>query len=160
MTISIIAAVAANRVIGKEGDLPWHIPEDLKYFKRITMGKPVIMGRKTWETLDEPLPGRKNIVVTRQNDYKAKGAEVVHNLDDAIQAAAGTQEVMILGGAGIYEAALPRTDRMYLTHIHEAFEGDTYFPEFNRNNWEAVNRTESETEDGELTYSFVVYERI
>ena len=144
MTISIIAAVAANRVIGKEGDLPWHIPEDLKYFKRITMGKPVIMGRKTWETLDEPLPGRKNVVVTRQDDYKAAGAEVVHNLDDAIKAAGGAQEVMILGGAGIYEA----------------FEGDTYFPEFNRNNWEVVERTESETADGELTYSFVVYQRI
>ena len=160
MTISIIAAVAANRVIGKEGDLPWHIPEDLKYFKRITMGKPVIMGRKTWETLDEPLPGRKNVVVTRQDDYKAAGAEVVHNLDDAMKAAGGAQEVMILNGAGIYEAALPRADRMYLTHIHEAFEGDTYFPEFNRNNWEVVERTESETADGELTYSFVVYERI
>jgi len=160
MTLSIIAAVAANRVIGKEGDLPWHIPEDLKYFKRITMGKPVIMGRKTWETLDKPLPGRKNIVLTRQEDYQADGAEVVHNLDDAIQAAAGEHEIMILGGAGIYETALPRTDRMYLTHIYEAFEGDTHFPEFNRNNWEVVDRTESETEDGELTYSFVVYERI
>jgi dihydrofolate reductase len=160
MTISIIAAVAANRVIGKEGDLPWHIPEDLKYFKRITMGKPVIMGRKTWETLDEPLPGRKNVVVTRQGDYQAEGAEVVHNLDDAIQAAAGGQEIMILGGSGIYEAALSRADRMYLTHIHKAFGGDTYFPEFNQNNWEVVEQTESETEDGELTYSFVVYERI
>jgi dihydrofolate reductase len=152
--------VAANRVIGKEGDLPWHIPEDLKYFKRITMGKPVIMGRKTWETLDEPLPGRKNVVVTRQGDYQAEGAEVVHNLDDAIQAAAGGQEIMILGGSGIYEAALSRADRMYLTHIHKAFGGDTYFPEFNQNNWEVVEQTESETEDGELTYSFVVYERI
>lgn len=160
MRISIIAAVAENGVIGNEGKLPWHIPEDLKFFKKVTMGKPVIMGRKTWETLLKPLPGRENIIVTSKRDFEANGAVVVHSIQSALEAANGADEVMILGGAEIYKQTLSLANRMYLTHVHQEFTGDTYFPEYDPSEWQEVKRTESVKSDDNLRYSFVVYDRV
>jgi dihydrofolate reductase len=120
MIVSLIAAVAANGVIGRDGDLPWRIPEDLRHFKAVTLGKPVIMGRKTWQSLGRPLPGRRNIVVTRDAGFAAEGAETVASLDAALALVADVAEAMVIGGGEIYAQALPRADRLYL---HPA-EGD------------------------------------
>lgn len=132
MTVSIVAAVAFNGVIGVGGKLPWRMPEDLQRFKRLTMGKPVIMGRKTWESIGRPLPGRFNIVVTRNSDYRAEGAEVCNDLQSAIALAKDSvldtqDEVMVIGGGEIYEQAMPRADKIYLTTVCTEVEGDTYF---------------------------------
>lgn len=139
MFLSVIAAVARNRVIGHEGRMPWKLPNDLRFFKQVTMGKPMIMGRKTWESFgSKPLPGRPHIVVTGNPDFTAEGATVVHDLDAAIAegkrlaAEAGVEEVMVIGGGQIYAAALPLADRVYLTEIAASPAGDTFFPEFDR----------------------------
>lgn len=139
MFLSVIAAVARNRVIGHEGRMPWKLPNDLRFFKQVTMGKPMIMGRKTWESFgSKPLPGRPHIVVTSNPDFTAEGATVVHDLDAAIAegkrlaAEAGVEEVMVIGGGQIYAAALPLADRVYLTEIAASPAGDTFFPEFDR----------------------------
>lgn len=139
MFISVIAAVARNGVIGHEGRMPWKLPNDLRFFKQVTMGKPMIMGRKTWESFGgKPLPGRPHIIVTGNRDFAADGAIVVHDLDAAIEAGkrlaaeAGGDEVMVIGGAQIYAAALPLANRVYLTEIAASPVGDTYFPEFDR----------------------------
>ena len=136
MTISIIVAVAANRAIGLNNKMPWHITEDLQRFKAITMGSPVVMGRKTFESLRSALPGRKNVVITRNSDYKADGAVVVHSLEEAIKACEGVEEIFIMGGAQIYEQALPIADRFYLTRVLHDYEADTYFPDWDINEWE------------------------
>ncbi|MCF7804998.1 MAG: dihydrofolate reductase [Candidatus Marinimicrobia bacterium] len=160
MTVSIIAAMSDNGVIGKGNDLPWHLPADLKFFKKTTMGKPIIMGRKTFESMGKkPLPGRKNIVVTRQQDYEAPGATVVHSLDAALDEAGDADEIMVGGGSSIYEEALPQTDRMYLTLIHEHFEGDTRFPQIDPSKWEEVEREDFEENGHPYAFSFVTYER-
>ncbi|MBS1271850.1 MAG: Dihydrofolate reductase type 3 [Candidatus Marinimicrobia bacterium] len=160
MTISIIAALSDNGTIGKDNDLPWHLPADMKHFKETTMGKPVIMGRKTFESLGKkPLRGRKNIVVTRQTDYEAEGAVVAHSLKEAFEAAGDAEEIMVAGGFAIYKSALPQTDRMYLTIIHEQFEGDTKFPDINPANWDEVEREDHEKNDHPYDFSFVTYER-
>ncbi|MCA9411627.1 MAG: dihydrofolate reductase, partial [Candidatus Omnitrophica bacterium] len=117
MTISIIVAVAKNGIIGKENDLPWRLSEDLKHFKRTTLGKPVIMGRKTYESVGKPLPGRRNIVVSRNPSYEAEGCEVAHSIEEAIDWTMDADEVMILGGGRLYSDALPLTDRIYLTQV-------------------------------------------
>lgn len=139
MFLSVIAAVARNRVIGHEGRMPWKLPNDLRFFKQVTMGKPMIMGRKTWESFgSKPLPGRPHIVVTGNRDYTAEGAIVVHDLGTAIATGkrlaeeAGVEEVMVIGGAQIYAAALPLADRVFLTEIAATPVGDTFFPEFDR----------------------------
>ncbi len=128
MKIAIVVAMAANRVIGRDNQLPWHLPADLKHFKQLTLGKPVVMGRKTYASIGRPLPERTNIVVTRDRDYEAPGCVVVHSLDEALAAAGEAAEVMVIGGAGIYRQVLPRTDTLYLTEVHAEFEGDTLFP--------------------------------
>ena len=134
MKISLVWAMAQNRVIGRNNSLPWYLPEDLKYFKRITLGKPVIMGRKTYESIGKPLPGRTNIVVSRNADFSAEGVKTVTSLDEAKQLCEsiaeidGINEAMVIGGAEIYALALPMADRLYLTEVHAEVEGDTTFP--------------------------------
>ena len=147
-------------VIGHEGDLPWHLSADLKHFKAITMGKPLIMGRKTHESIGRPLPGRKNIIMTRSPGFFAEGCTVVQSLDDAFQAAGDVEEVMIMGGSAIYDQSLTGTDRLYLTEVHADVSGDVYFPEFNKSEWVELEReNHSADERNDFDYSFVVLER-
>lgn len=137
MIISLIAAVSENGVIGSDNDLPWHLPADLKYFKRTTLGHPIIMGRKTFESFGgRPLPKRRNLVLTRDTTYSVSGAEVFTSLDQALNSCSDEDEVFICGGAQIYELAFPRSDRLYLTEIHATVKGDTQFPDFNKDDWE------------------------
>jgi dihydrofolate reductase len=133
--ISLVVAMACNRVIGRDKVLPWHLPADLRHFKALTMGKPMIMGRRTWESLPGLLPGRRHIVVTRNPDYRAAGAEVVHSLDEAIVAAHPAEEIMVVGGANLYAQALPMAERIYLTLIDAEIDGDTRFPSWDADEW-------------------------
>lgn len=135
MIRSFVVAVARNGVIGHTNGLPWRLPADLAFFKRLTMGHPIIMGRKTYESIGKPLPGRLNIVVTRSPDFKAPGCTVVATLDAAYRAAGAVDEVFIIGGAQIYDAAFAAADRIYLTEVESEIEGDTYFPLFDRRDW-------------------------
>lgn len=167
MKVSLMAALAENGVIGQDNALPWHLPNDLQHFKATTLGKPIIMGRKTWESLGRPLPGRKHIVITRQTGYEAPGIQVVSTLDAALQLAQcialadGVEESVIIGGAEIYALALPRCDRMYLTEVHADVPGDTFFPAFDHAAWREVQRERFVAENNNPhDYSFVVYERI
>jgi len=163
MKISLIAAVAENRVIGRAGTMPWRLSGDLKHFKAVTMGKPVIMGRRTFQTLGRPLPGRTNIVITRDENFSAEGVTVTHSLDDALQAAEreGTAEAMVIGGGEVYALALGRADRLYLTEVHAAPQGDAFFPEWTPGEWKEVSRDDrpAEGSDGPA-HSFVVLERV
>ena len=156
--LGLIAAVASNGVIGAQGRLPWHLPEDLRFFKAQTMGCPVIMGRRTWESIGRPLPGRKNVVVTRSAGFSAPGASVADSLDAALALCAAEPKVFVIGGAELYRAALPRADRLVITEIGRDFEGDVRFPDFDRSQWREASR-ESHTGPGGLNYAFVVYER-
>jgi len=157
MIVSLVLAMAENGVIGKDGALPWRIPEDMRHFKALTMGKPCIMGRKTWDSLPKkPLPGRANIVVTRDRNFHAEGAIVAHSLDEAFARAGNTEEIAIIGGAEIYAAALPHAHRIYLTEVHAAFEGDASMPPFDRAIWRETAR---ENHAGDPAYSFVTYDR-
>ena len=159
MQITLIAALAQNRVIGNANQIPWHIPEDFAFFKRYTTGKPIIMGRKTWDSLPrKPLPNRRNIVITRQADWQADGAEAVRDFQAALQACAGEREAMIIGGAQIYAIALPFATDLRLTEIALAPAGDAYFPEFSRDEWREVAREAQVSEKG-LAYDFVHYQR-
>ena len=137
MKVSVIVAVAENGIIGYKNTLLWHISEDLRNFKRVTSGHPVIMGRKTFDSLGRPLPNRTNVVITRQ-DITIDGCEVVHSLDEALALFPAEDEVFVIGGAQIYAEALPRADRFYLTRVHRAYEGDTSFPEWNQNEWQTI----------------------
>jgi dihydrofolate reductase len=160
MTISLIAAVAQNRAIGKDNQLLWHLPEDMRYFRETTRGKTVIMGRKTWESLPEkfrPLPGRRNIVVTRDSHYVADGALLAHSLDEAIAAAGEDDETFVIGGAELYKQALPLAQRLYLTEVAKGYEGDVFFPEVSTSEWQEIARTQQSTESG-LVFAFVVYQ--
>lgn len=159
-TLTLIAAVAANGVIGKDNRLPWHLPEDLGHFKALTTGHAVIMGRKTWESLPakfRPLPQRVNIVVTRDAAFRAAGAEVAHSLADAI-AAAGDADAFVIGGADLYAQALPLAGRLELTEIDVACDGDAFFPEVDRGDWRETARARHRSATG-LDYAFVTYQR-
>lgn len=169
--LALIVAMAHNRVIGRDGGLPWRLSADLKYFKAVTMGKPVLMGRKTFESihalLGKPLPGRANIIITRDTDYSSEGCRVVHGFDAAVRAAQdivrndGVDEIMVIGGAEIYAHALGVADRLYLTEIDADFEGDAKFPEFDRAVWCETTRDDHPAgEDGALGYSFVTLDRL
>ena len=148
-----------NRVIGLNNRLPWRLPADMKYFKKTTMGKPVIMGRKTYESFGHPLPGRKNIVVTRNRLFNAEGCTVVHTIEDALSAA-GKGEVMVIGGATLYEQLLPVADRLYVTLLDTHFEGDTYFPEIDDSDWLEISREKIKPgADIPFQYSFIIFER-
>lgn len=156
--LSLIAAMARNRAIGRDNRLPWHLPDDLKRFRRLTMGAPVIMGRKTYDSIGRPLPGRRNIVVTRQPDAAWSGCTVAHSLDEAIALARDAEEQFVMGGAELYRLALPRADRLYLTLIDADCAGDAYFPEIDMSAWRERERESGAGTDG-LRYDFVVYER-
>lgn len=156
MLVAMIVAVGANGVIGAEGEIPWRLPSDFAHFKRTTMGKPLIMGRKTFESIGKPLPGRTNIIVTRQADYRTAGAVVVGSLAEALQrageiaAADGAEEVMIGGGGEIYREAMPLAQRLYVTHVAASPDGDAYFPDIDAKSWEVeatldVQRTDRDT---------------
>ena len=139
MKISILVAASTNNVIGRDGGLPWRLPEDLKRFKQITMGKPMIMGRATWDSIGRALPGRQSIVMTRQEAFAAEGCDVVATIDEALDAAGDVEEVMIIGGGNLYEQFLPKTDRLYFTRVHARIDGDTHFPEIDESEWEQVS---------------------
>jgi dihydrofolate reductase len=165
MTISLIAALAENRVIGRNNDLPWRLPDDMKFFMQSTKGHYVIMGRKNYDSLQDkfkPLPNRTNIVVTRQKELDAPGCIVVHSVENALGIAKENheQEAFVIGGAEIYKIALPMAHRLYLTEIHANVEGDTYFPEFDKKEWKEVSRLpHSADERHPFAFDFVVYER-
>ncbi len=157
--LSLIAAVAANGVIGSDNAMPWRLPEDLKRFKTLTLGHPVIMGRKTYESIGRPLPGRRNIVITRNPAYRADGCEAMGSLEAALAACNGTtDEVFGIGGAQIYAEALPLAQRLYLTEIRRDFPGDARFPEFDRDVWRETGREPQSTSEG-LAFAIVVYDR-
>jgi len=162
--ISLIAAVASNRAIGKNNELLWHLPEDMRHFRETTRGKPVIMGRKTWESLPEafrPLPGRQNLVVSRNPAYQAPGATLAGSLEEALRKAELSDKVdqaFVIGGAELYRQALPLASRLYLTEIAESIEGDVFFPEVLPQEWEEVSRQAQQGTSG-LRFSFVVYQR-
>jgi dihydrofolate reductase len=164
--LSMIVAAAQNRVIGRDNALPWYLPNDLKYFKQTTLGKPIIMGRKTYESIGKPLPGRTNIVITRQTDYQPDGVKVVHSVAEARDLAEsvclidGQEEAMIMGGAEIYTLALPDADRLYLTEVHADVDGDAYFPEYDKTEWQEISREDFSAEGpNPYNYSFVVYDK-
>ncbi len=159
--LALIAAYARGGVIGIANSLPWHLPEDMKFFRETTRGKPVIMGRKTWESLPDafrPLPGRRNIVVSRNPGYAAPGASVVSGLPEALAAAGGFDIAFVIGGAELYRQALPLADRLLLTEIDRAYEGDAFFPDFDRSTWREASRDARTAESG-LPFAFVTYQR-
>jgi len=158
--ISIIVAMAQNRVIGADNAMPWHLSADLKRFRALTLGKPILMGRKTHESIGRVLPGRRNIVLTRSVDFSAPGCTVVHDLGELAAVCAGAAELMVIGGSAVYEALLPRAKRLYLTLIHHDYAGDTLFPEFTAADWREVSREDVRDDpDFPWPYSYVVLER-
>jgi len=160
MKISMIAAVAHNNVLGADNKIPWHMPKDFQYFKRMTMGKPIIMGRKTFASLGKPLPGRHNIVMTTQQDFNADDCTIVHTPEQALAACGNCEEAMVIGGAEIYQLFLDQADRIYLTEITLDCHGDTFFPEFDKTIWEEVQREpQASDEKNPHPYSFVIYEK-
>ena len=160
MKISVIAAMSQNRVIGRNGALPWHLPADLARFKSITTGHTVIMGRKTFESVGQPLPNRRTIVITRNNDYQGAGVVIAHSLDEALDHAVREDEIFILGGEAVYRIALPRADRLYLTIVHTTIHGDTHFPSFDPDQWKLVEDDRQEADDRHAyAFSFRRYER-
>jgi dihydrofolate reductase len=160
MSISILVAMAQNRTIGVNNTLPWRCPEDLKHFKALTMGHHMIMGRKTFDSIGKPLPGRTTVVVTRDRNLKIEGCLIAHSLQDAIAACANDSEVFIVGGAEIYAQSLELADTLYITEIRQDVEGDAHFPEFDKNAWqETAREVRSQQEPQPLEYHFVTYQR-
>ena len=168
MKLSLIVATAQNNVIGRNNELPWHLPQDLKYFKAITLGKPIIMGRKTFESIGKPLPGRTNIVVTRQKNWNFSGVLVAKNIEDAIEVAqafrneqnTSSEEIMVIGGAEIYRSSLALANRVYLTKIDAKIEGaDAFFPELPAGQWKLTSELAGES-DASIKHKFLVYDRI
>ncbi len=160
MTLSLIIAVSNNGVIGANGTLPWHLSDDLRRFKRLTIGHAIIMGRKTFQSLGRLLPGRTSIVVTRDPTYDGGGALVAHSLEQAIQMAAGDNEGFVIGGAEIYRQALPHADRIYWTRVHATVEGDTFFEDLPEDQWTQVAEERHDADHrNDHAYSFLLYER-
>ena len=171
MRLSLIVAMAKNRTIGLDGAMPWHIPEALKFFNRVTMGHPVIMGRKTYQSIGAALPGRTNIVVTRNKDFEAADADVVHDLSEALTKAkateelrrpdGGREEIFVIGGADIYGQALPEAQRIYMTEVHQELPGDAFFPELAEGEWKETDRQDRDPETpGGSAYSLVILDRV
>jgi dihydrofolate reductase len=167
VTLSIIVAIANNNAIGKDNQLLWHLPEDLQYFKRTTMGKPIVMGRKTFESIGRPLPGRLNIVITRQQDWQHDGVKVVHTINDALRLAEaqsmidGINEMMVIGGAEIYKTALSQADKLYVTRVDAVIDGDAFFPEIDQTVWQETHRENHTASDSTLktnTYDYAFCE--
>jgi dihydrofolate reductase len=160
MSLSIIVAMARNRTIGVNNTLPWRCPEDLKHFKALTMGHHMIMGRKTFDSIGKPLPGRTTVVVTRDRDLKIEGCLIAHSLQQAIAACAGDEEIFVVGGAELYRQAIALVDTLYITEIQQDVEGDAHFPEFDKNAWQETGReVRSQETPQALEYHFVTYRR-
>lgn len=161
MNISLIWAMDENRLIGRQNALPWHLPADLQWFRKNTLGKPVLMGRKTYDSIGRPLPGRTNIVLTRQQDLSINGCTVVTSLEEAKHVVPQAEEIMVIGGAEIYAALLPLAERLYITEVHATFDGDAWFPEFDPRYWRETFR-ESRAADAENPHAcdFVILERL
>lgn len=163
MTISQVVAISENRAIGKDNKLIWHLPADLKHYKNVTMGHHMIMGRRTYESIGRPLPGRVTVIVTRDKNYKAEGCVVVHSITEAIEVArrAGDNEACIVGGAEIFNQAMDITDKIYLTIVHETFEADTFYPELDPVKWKLVKKEDhAPDEKNKHSYSFCEYVRV
>lgn len=160
--ISFIVAMDKNRVIGKNNQLPWHLPADLQFFKKTTMGHPIVMGRKTHESIGKPLPGRENIIVTRNEDYYREGCTVIHSpMELKLMEGQKQGEIFVIGGAELFQTLFPIADRMYITMIDHEFEGDTYFPEFDQSDWALVSVEPGKTDEkNPYKYSFHIYERL
>ncbi|MDT2045969.1 dihydrofolate reductase [Priestia flexa] len=157
--ISLIVAMDNNRLIGKENDLPWRLPADLQYFKQTTMGHTIVMGRKTFESIGKPLPNRRNVILTGNKDYHHEGVKVIHSVDD-LMSLEEESELFVIGGATVYEQTMNVATRLYVTHIEEAFEGDTYFPEIDSSVWKEVSKKQGiKDEKNPYVYYFTVYER-
>jgi dihydrofolate reductase len=161
MTISLIWAMDDNRLIGSDNGLPWKLPADMKWFRQHTLGKPIVMGRKTYESFGaRPLPQRTNIVITRDRDYRSAGAVIVHSIEEAIQQAGDADELMIIGGASFYQQMLPQADRLYITRVHGRFAGDTWFPDYNVDDWQEVEQHTHPADDrNSHDCTFIIYER-
>jgi len=160
MIISLIAALDKNRLIGSNNGMPWHLPADFRHFKEVTMGKPVIMGRKTFESIGRPLPGRQNIVISRSG-FSAEGITSADSIDMAIQLAGDVDEVMIIGGANIYHQTIDRADRLYLSHVDVECEGDAWFPEYINTKWNVVSETSYKSnEKNKFNFKVCIYERV
>jgi dihydrofolate reductase len=161
MKLSLIVAMAQNRVIGQNKQMPWHLSADLKKFKQITMGSPIIMGRKTFEAIGRPLPGRENIIVSRNRDYTVENCTVCLSVDEAInRCCQQDREVFVIGGATLYQQTMQQADRLYLTQIHRDFVGDTYFPEIDQSQWMIQEQSIVENDpDVDFSYSFIVMEK-
>jgi dihydrofolate reductase len=160
MRLSIIAAVSSNQVIGNRQALPWNLPADRKRFQKLTMGHHLLMGRKTFESIGFVLPGRTTLVITHQPDYHPEGVRVAHSLEEALRLVKDDSELFIAGGTEIYRQMLPLADRLYITYVHEDFEGDTRFPDFDPTGWELISQEDREPDqDNAYSYSFVVYDR-
>jgi len=161
MIISFIVAMGRNREISNKGKLPWHMPTDLKYYRDMTRGKTIIMGRKTLDSMKRPMPDRVNIVMTRDKNFKAEGCIIVHSVDEALKAAGNVDEVMVTGGADIFKLFFPKADRIYLTKIDGDFEADVFFPEFDIKEWKETSYEEHEKDaENPYDYVFVVLERV
>ena len=161
--ISLIWAMDENRVIGHYNKLPWHLPEDLKFFKRVTMGHPIAMGRKTHESIGKPLPGRENIIITRDRKFKSEGCTILHSVEELLDYTSKMhpeEEVFVIGGAEIFKEIISHADRLYLTMIHHQFEGDTFFPVFHIDEWELESRQNGvKDEKNPYEYEFLIYKR-
>ena len=158
--LSLIVAMDENRLIGSNNGLPWHLPADLAYFKRTTLGKPILMGRKTYESIGRPLPGRQNIVITRNPDFSAPGCDIAGDIDAALALCGEASEVMLIGGATLYEQAMTQVSTLYITHIRSRYEGDTWFPAFDAADWKEIEREDHKADENNSTdYSFAKYIR-
>ena len=158
--ISLIAALANNRAIGKDNQLPWHLPADLKHFKQLTLNKPIIMGRKTFDSIGRPLPKRRNIIVTRQASLTIEGCEVFNSIDAALAATTDEAETMIIGGANIYEQTLAHADRLYLTLVDTDLDGDAFFPEWAETEWHVTDKSEHHQDENHIfNYTFIILDR-
>nr|WP_289036599.1 dihydrofolate reductase [uncultured Allobacillus sp.] len=156
---SLMVAFDENQVIGYQNGMPWHLPNDLKYFKKVTTGKPIVMGRKTFESIGRPLPNRENIIMTRDENYQQEGCTIIHSWDE-LERFNDHDEIIIIGGAQLFEKAIDFVDRMYVTIIHDTFEGDTYFPKVNWNHWEEVSKQKGIVDEkNKHEHDFYVYER-
>jgi dihydrofolate reductase len=159
--ISFLVAMDQKRTIGKDNDLPWHLPADLKYFKQVTMGHPIVMGRKTHEAIGRVLPGRENIVLTREKSYTSPGCTVIHSIEDLLNIdKEKDEEVFVIGGAEIFKEVFTSADRLYITLIEDVFEGDTYFPDFDQSEWEVVSKEKGiKDEKNPYDYYYIVFKR-
>ena len=158
MIVSLVAAASDNNVIGKNNTLPWRLPADMKFFKNLTMGHTVIMGRKTFESMGKPLPGRKNVVITRNKEFKAEGCSIVSSIEDALNRCASENEVFIIGGAEIYRQSIKMADKIYLTRVHGYFDGDAFFPDIPADGWDETAHTDfAADEKNSYPYSFLIF---